>query len=139
MPASVGYLSRIAIHCPRLNFGDAAPVLKTGVALVAFGAAVEAGGLRSAFVTLPSGPAVGAAGPAAPSSGTALTCSPSSGAGPGLVPRVRMNADTATIAATAPIAAPIVLWERCGLRAVSCLRLARADGLRWSTGVTVRA
>jgi hypothetical protein len=60
---------------------------------------------------------------------------------PAVVPRVRMNANTAAIASPATIAAPTALCERCAFRGraagalrraadLCCLRAARAGGLR---------
>src|SRR5919106_4576775 len=121
MPTSVGYLSITTIHWPRLKAGEVGPVF--GVALVfTFGAVDEAGGLRSALAVFTDGDGsalwVGALGPAAatPPSATAPDRRLSS-----VVrvdpPRVRMNANTATIAAAATVAAPTALCERWGLRA----------------------
>jgi hypothetical protein len=128
-----------------LNTGEVGPVL-TGGGVVVFGAlfgavlgaAADDGGLRSPLVALPVALAVGAAGAAAPLSVPEPIRSPSSD-GWADVPRVRMNANTATIAAPATTAAPMALCERCARRGRAalrlalvccCLRAARAGGFR---------
>jgi hypothetical protein len=95
-----------------LNFGETGPVLTCGgVVFWALELGADAGGLRSALVALPL--AAGAAGATAPVS--LPSRSPSAG-GALDVPRVRMKANTATIAAEATIAAPMALCERCAFR-----------------------
>ncbi|GAA3128269.1 hypothetical protein GCM10010530_56800 [Kribbella aluminosa] len=68
----------------------------------------ETGGFRSAFVTLPEALAVGAA---APSSVPEPIRRPSA-VGPVVVPRVRMNANTATSASPATMPALTALRDR---------------------------
>jgi hypothetical protein len=130
-----------------LKIGETGPVFTGGGVLVlgwvlgaGFGALdAPDGGLRSALVVFPSEDCAGAA---APVSVPEPNRRPSSSPGAEEEPRVRMNADTATIAATATIDAPIALCERCAFRVrrcggslrrselLCCLRVARAGGFR---------
>jgi hypothetical protein len=128
-------------------FTGGALVRLLGVGFWALDAAAD--GLRSALLVLASSVATGPAGAAAPLLGAAPIRKPLSVSDDEDDPLVRMNANTATIAAAVTIAAPIALCER-GCRDVDsarsgarrggaslrravvfcCLRAARAVGLR---------